>query len=208
MIAEATAEMNPQEHFVKLRSWVVEHCFDTNPVRKSAYTMSLSAIAHRLLKYGPDESLNTLTSRDLMCLLIYTNGLMAEWLMRIAYFRAIIEGEHEIYEYFNTTLFIAECRAWYWQLVEAIMGRAPNPAAVTIWLADMRGEELAVARLIISRVYPDLADISWLNDISDMTTVSGARLAAELCSILLTKKDYKAAVERFLREHPHVRYAI
>ncbi len=208
MIAEAATTVNPQVEFAKLRAWINEHCFDKDPVRKSSYVMALSAVAHRLLKYGPDETMNSLSSRDLMCLLIYTNGLMAEYLMRTAYFRAIIEGQHDIYEYMNTTMFIAECRAWYWQIAEAVMGRAPDPVAVGVWLENMKGEELAVARLIISRIYPDLAHISWLDDISDTTSVQGARAAAELCSIMLQKKDYKAAVERFLREHPHVRHAI
>jgi hypothetical protein len=35
-----------------------------------------------------------------------------------------------------------------------------------------------------------------------------ARLGAELAIILQQKKEYRPLVQRFLREHPHVRYAV
>jgi hypothetical protein len=197
---------SPQEHFSRLRGWIVEHCGAGHPVRDSSYRMAISSLGHRLLKYGPDETLNNLTARDICSLLLYTNGRMAEYLMRVAYFRALIEGDHEVYEQFNTTLFIPECRAWYWKLSEALMSKAPDPDEVTRWLEGMTGEERGVAHLICGRVYPDLAHISWLDGLETRST-PGARLAAELCGMLLQKPEYKAAVERFLRENPHVKYA-
>jgi hypothetical protein len=201
-------EANPQEHFAALRGWLTANCLDQNQVRRGSYSMAMSAIGHRLLKYGPDESLNNLTSRDLMALLIYSNGAMAEWLMRIAYFRAIIEGEHAIYEHFNETLFIPECRAWYWTIAEAMMARSPDPEAMGVWLENMQGEEKSTARLIIARVFPDTAHIDWLSDLPDTRSAPMARLGAELAIILQQKKEYRPLVQRFLREHPHVRYAV
>jgi hypothetical protein len=201
-------DANPQEHFAALRGWLTEHCIDSNPVRRGSYSMAMSAIGHRLIKYGPDESLNNLTSRDLMALLIYLNGSTAEYVMRIAYFRAIIEGEHEIYEHFNTTLFIPECRAWYWTIAEAMMARSPDPEAMTVWLENMQGEEKATARLVISRVFPDTAHIDWLQDLPDTRSAPMARLGAELALILQQKPHYRPLIQRFLREHPHVRYAV
>jgi hypothetical protein len=197
---------SPQAHFERLRAWVSKHCMPGHPIRDSAYSMAMSALAHRLLKYGPDESTNNLTARDLCVLLLFSNGKVAEYLMRTAYFRAIVEGDHEVYEHFNMTLFVPECRAWYWKLSEALMSKAPDPDEVTQWLEGMTGEERGVAHLICGRVYPDLAHISWLDGLETRST-PGARLAAELCQMLLQKPEYKAAVERFLRENPHVRYA-
>ncbi len=197
---------DPQAHYTALRTWILEHCGAGHPVRDRAVSMALSALAHRLLKYGPDETLNNLRARDLCALLIYLNGPTAEYVMRTAYFRAIVEGDHEIYEHFNATLFVPECRAWYWKLCEALMAKAPDPAEVTTWVEAMTGEERGVAHLIIGRVYPDLAHLSWLDGL-ETRSAPGAKLAAELCRILLEKPEYKAAVDRFLRERPHVRYA-
>jgi hypothetical protein len=202
------AEASPQEHFTALRAWVAEHCLDPHPVRRSAYQMAMSAICHRLIKYGPDEVLNGLSSRDLMCLLIYINGQVAEYVMRTAYFRAIVEGEHDIYEHFNQTLFIPECRAWYWTIAEAMMARSPDPEAVTAWLENMSPEEKATARLIIARVYPDTAHIDWLGQVPDPEKPPMARLAAELALILKQKKEYLSVLKTYLREHPHVRFAV
>jgi hypothetical protein len=199
---------NPQEHFARLRAWTAEKCADPDPVRRAAVHMALSAIAHRMMKYGPDESLNACSSRELMVLLLFLNGPLAEYVMRVAYFRSIIEGEHTIYEQFNSALFIPECRAWYWTIAEAVMARAPDPEAVTVWLENMRGEEKSVARLVIARCYPDVAHIDWLADVPDQTQPQNARLAAELCHVLLTKPSYVPLVKNYLRTHPHVRYAV
>ncbi len=201
---EPPAEANPQEHFAALRTWITEHCHDENPVRQAAQGMADSAIVHRLLKFGPDETLNTCSARDLMRLLVFTNGLCAEYLMRVAYIRSIIEGDHAIYEHFNTTLFLPDLRAWYWQLVEALMGQAPNPQMVTTWLENAKGEELGVARLIIARLYPDLALLIWLDDVPTETP----RLAAELARVIAQDKRKHAALKAYLREHPAVKYSL
>ncbi len=201
-------EASPQEHFNALRAWITANCLDKDPVRKGSYSMAMSAISHRLIKYGPDESLNNLTSNDLMALLMYLNGAVAEYVMRLAYFRSIIEGEHAIYEHMNTTLFIPECRAWYWTIAEAMMGKAPDPEAMTVWLENMTGEEKGTARLIIARVFPDTAHIDWLSEINETKTAPMARLAAELALILKEKKAYHDVLKMYLRQRPHVRYAV
>lgn len=207
-LQEQPAHIDPQQAYAQLRAWITANCADENPVRASAYGMALSATSHRLLKFGPDATLDGMRARDLMNLLIYLNGPMAEYVMRTAYFRSIIEGEHAIYEHFNTTLFIPECRAWYWTIVEAMLGKAPEPEQVTVWLENMTGEEKSTARLIIARVYPDLAHVDWLHDLPDTTKPPLARLGAELCALLLDNPAYDIIVRNFLRIHPHVRYAV
>ncbi len=207
-LREQPAHIDPQAAYNTLRTWIVANCADPNPVRSAAYSMAMSATAHRLLKYGPDATLSSMTARDLMNLLMYLNGPLAEYIMRTAYFRAIIEGQHAIYEHMNTTLFIPECRAWYWTIVEAMLGKAPDPEQVTVWLENMTGEEKQTARLIIARVYPDTAHIDWLQDAVDTTQPPMARLMAELCIVLASKPTYVDLVKKYLREHPHVRYAV
>jgi hypothetical protein len=197
-------EANPQEEFKKLREWVAAHCNTGHSVRDSAVHMARSAIIHRLMKYGPDETLNACSAREVMALLVFVNGCMAEYLMRVAYIRAIIEGDHEVYEHLNTTLFIADHRAWYWQIVEAMLGQAPDPQAVTVWLENAKGEELSVARLIICRAYPDLAALTWLDDVPASTP----RLAAEIAKVIASDPRKHGAVKAYLRNHPEVRYSV
>jgi hypothetical protein len=203
-VPEPTEADNPQEHFAQLRTWVVEHCNTGHPVRDSAVAMARSAIIHRLLKFGPDETLNTCSAREIMALLVYTNALLAEYLMRVAYIRAIIEGDHEVYEQLNKTLFITDLRAWYFQLVEALLGKAPNPEQVTVWVENMKGEELSVARLIICRVYPDLALLTWLDEVPEQFP----RIAAEIAKVIASDKSKHAALKAFLRGRPDVRYSV
>lgn len=192
---------DPQAVLKVLREWIIAHCTDPHPVREAAAGMARSAIVHRLLKYGPDESLNVCSARDLLALLVYVNGPVAEYVLRTAYIRAIVEGDHEVYEHLNTTPFIPDVRAWYWQLVEAMLGKAPDAEMATAWLQNMRGEELSVARLILARAYPDLAHPDWLADIPENVP----RLAAELCLLLIPK--HREAVVGYLREHPEALYA-
>lgn len=196
--ATAPAPTNdPQEALAQLRAWTAKHCGAGHPIRDSALAMARSALVHRLLKYGPDETLNTCSARDLLSLTIFTNGAVAEYLIRTSYIRALIEGDYDLTDYLNTTLFIPDIRAWYWQIVEAMLGRSPNPEAVTVWLENMTGEEKSVARLIIARVYPDTAHIAWLDDVPDHLP----RLSAEILR-LLTAPARKSFIETYLREHP------
>lgn len=201
-------DIDPQAEFAKLRAWTVQHCADSNPIRSASVGMAYSAYAHRLLKYGPDDSFNALSARELLLLCLYLNGPLAEYILRVAYFRALIEGDHDIYEYFNTTLFIPECRAWYWTIVEAMLGKHPSPDEVTVWLEAMHGEEKSTARLIIARVFPDTAHSDWLGDLPDTDHPAHGRLAAEICLILASNPLYTSIVKTYLRTHPQARYSI
>jgi hypothetical protein len=158
------AEKSPQQHFTELREWVLATLGTGHPIRQSAYQMALTANVHRLIKFGPDETLNHLTSRDLMHLLIYTNGPIAEWIMRSAFTRSLIEDDRVVYERLAQSPFIKECSLWYWKLVEGLIGAAPDPDAMTTWVDNMPPEEKSLARLLIARVFPDTAHTSWLTE--------------------------------------------
>lgn len=195
------AEKSPQEHFSDLRTWVLTNTSTGHPVRQAAYQMSLTAIIHRLVKFGPDETLNHLTARDLLNLLIYTNGEIAEWLMRSALTRALIEDDRAVYEHLATLPFMPECTHWYWKLVSGLIGQAPDPAEQEIWFDELPPEEKALARLLTARVYPDVAHIDWLHEIPAHCYL----LAYKLAAIVALKPEYTRAVESWLRERPMVR---
>lgn len=202
-IEKPPASESPQAHFKKLRLWASAHCLSGHPVRDAVYQMALSAVSHRLLKYGPDAWFNHCTARDLMNMLIYVNGHCAEYLIRTAFFRAIIEDEKAIYEHLANTLFMPECRAWYWTIVEGILGQSEDPEDLTKRIDAMQGEEKSIARLMVARVYPDTAHLSWLDDLPDIP-----RLQAELVLIMQEHKDYRISLQRYLREHPEARWCV
>ncbi len=203
-IAELPARVDgktAQEHFAELRHWVIEHCNAGHAVRQACYSMSLSAIVHRLIKYGPDETINNLTSRDLLNLLIFTNGDIAEWLMRTAFTRALIEDDSEIFEHLANLPFMPECTAWYWKIVEGLVGAAPDPEAMAAWLEALPPEEKSLARLLVARTYPDTAHMDWLHDVPD----SCPRIAYLLAAIIAQKELYRNALDNWMRDHPLVR---
>lgn len=199
--AVAAPEKSAQEFFHDLRQWVLANCHTGHAVRQSAYTMSLTALVHRLIKFGPDETLNHLTARDLMNLLIYTNGDIAEWLMRSAFTRALIEDDRPVYEVLASFPFMPECTTWYWKLVQALIGQAPDPKEMEVWLENLPPEEKALARLLTARAYPDLAHITWLDDVPE----SSPAIAYQLACFCAQKKDYTHAVENWIRSRPLVR---
>ncbi len=205
MTAPAAPEPIPgkdaQDYFTDLRIWVTDHLHAGHSVRQCCYRMSLTAIVHRLIKYGPDETLNNLTARDLMNLLIYTNGEIAEWLMRSAFTRALIDDDRLVYEHLANLPFMSECTGWYWKLVNGIVGASPDPSADTAWLQSLPPEEKALAHLLVARVFPDTAHLSWLDDVPEHCP----RIAYHLAQIIATKQHHKNAVENWLRAHPHVK---
>lgn len=192
---------DPQAAFQRLRQWVIENCNSGHPVRQSSYAMSLTANVHRLIKYGPDETLNHLTARDLMNLLIYTNGEVAEWLMRAAFVRALIEDDRPVYETLAKYPFMIECTTWYWKLVGALIGESPDPKEAEQWVDALPPEEKALARLLTARAYPDLAHIMWLDEVPEDCPMIAYQLAA-LCS---RQEKYQNALENWVRARPLVR---
>lgn len=201
-MSEAAAQVQepPQVVFQRLREWVVANCSAGHPVRHSAYAMALTANVHRMIKFGPDATLDHLTARDLMNLLIYTNGDVAEWMMRAAFARALIEDDRLVYETLANYPFMAECTAWYWRVVQAVIGQSPDPAGVTEWLNSLPPQEKSIARLLCARAYPDIAHIAWLDDVPEDCPA----VAYQLAMFARRKENYQNAVDNWLRAHPMV----
>lgn len=192
---------NAQQYFHELRQWVIAHCSTGHIVRQAAYGMALTANVHRLVKYGPDETLNHMTARDLMNLLIYTNGEIAEWLMRAAFTRALIEDDREVYEILAAYPFMPECTSWYWKLVQALIGQSPDPKETGEWVEALPLEEKSLARLLCARAFPDTVHFSWLDDVPEHCPA----IAYQLARFAMGKPDCRNAIENWLRERPLVR---
>lgn len=190
-----------QDAFKKLRQWIADHCNAGHPVRQSHYHFSLSAPVHRLVKFGPDDTWNEMDCRDLLSTLMYVNGKNAEFIMRAAFTRAIIDGDLEVIDLFMGTKFIPECRDWYGKLCGGIMGATDDAKALTEWLENLPAEEKSIARLMVVRVFPDTAHITWLDEVPG----DQPRLASKLATELIKKPIYKNAVEQWLRTHTAAR---
>ncbi len=195
------AEKNGQDYFNELRIWVVETLLDKEPIRRASYQMALSAYIHRIIKFGPDETLNHLNARDLLNLTIFTNGELAEWLMRAAFNRALVEDDRVVYERLAQGPLIIESVQWYWKLVQGILGQAPDPKELSDWLNGLPMEEKSIARLMIARVYPDTVHLSWLDEVPKECPA----IAFQLAGIAARKKDCLEYVERWVNERPLVR---
>lgn len=199
---QATAQFSQaQAAFTELRKWVAQHCAAGHPVRHQHYHMALTAIVHRLVKFGPDETLNELDCRDLLNLLFFLNGQNAEWVMRTAFTRAIIDDDKEVVDMFLNTKFIPECREWYNKLCAGIIGVSDDPEQLTTWVDTLQPEEKSVARLLVCRVFPDTATYCWLDDVP----AEQPRLAFKLAEVISRKRLYQNAVSIWMHQHPFVR---
>lgn len=187
-----------QQEFFQLRRWARDHLHAGHPIRQQHYQMALSTVVHRLLKFGPDGILNTYSARDLMNLLIYVNGECAEWVMRTAFTRALIEDDKEIIDRLMSLEFgLPEQRLWYWQLVDMLIaGQGKKTEMETLILAMPAGER-CVARLLQCRLFPDTARADWLTEIPDDPS-----LASHLCASMAQRRELHGIIDKYLREHP------
>ncbi len=199
--AAATPTADP---YLALLPWIQATCGLGDPVRDDAYRCGLSAIVHRLLKFGFEESLNRLNARDCLNCCLLCGGQLAEFFLRTAFTRALIEDDQPIVSKILQTPFIPESRAWLARIAAGLTGDDKALAEAAAWLDTVDGEERAIATLLIGRVYPHFAQTEWLA----MCPTEYPRLAAEMALLLLRQPEYDTVVKAYLREHPEVRYAI
>jgi len=190
--------------FRELLPWIIEFCGTGDTARDEAYRCALSAVVHRVLKFGHEETLNRLTARDLMNCCLMCGGTAAEFFLRTAFTRALIEDDRHVVERLLHTPFIPESRVWLAKLMAAVQGDGQAIEDGAHWLETMEGEERAIASLLIGRIYPDFAQMEWLQ----ACPTDYPRLAAEIAMLLLRAPERKAAVEAYLRERPEVRYSV
>ncbi len=184
--------------------WIQEHCSLGDPVRDECYRAGLSALVHRLLKFGFEETVNRLSARDCLSCCLMCGGIMAEFFLRTAFTRALVEDDQPVVQRILQTPFIPESRLWLGNLMRALSGDAAALEAGALWLEQMDGEERAVATLVIGRIYPHFALSDWLL----ACPIDYPRLPAEISLLLLKDPKYLGLVRDYLRRNPAVRYAL
>lgn len=191
--------------FRELLPWIVEHCSLGDSVRDECYRCGLSAIVHRVLKFGYEEALNRLSARDCLSCCLMCGGIVAEFFLRMAFTRALVEDDQLVVSRIAQTPFIPESRLWLAKLAKALQGSQEEVEEGALWVETMDGEERAIASLLIGRIYQDFTSLEWLT----ACPLTYPRLAAEIALLLLARsKDHDAVIIRYLRDHPEVRHSV
>ena len=204
MSAGAAPIPTAPDPFLALLPWITEHAGTGDPVRDEAYRCGLSAIVHRVLKFGCEASLNLLTARDCLNCCLLCGSHIAEFFLRLAFTRALIEDDQAIVGRLLQTPFLPESRVWLAKLMASVQGDEKAVAEGAAWLETLSGEELAIASLVVGRIMPELRQSEWLL----ACPLTYPRLPAELALLLLQDKQYEPIVRQYLRDHPEVRYAV
>lgn len=199
-----TASATAADPYPILVAWINEHCTLGDPVRDEAHRCGLSAIVHRLLKFGFEDSVNRLSARDCLACCLMCGGFTAEFFIRTAFTRALIEDDREVVERILQTPFIPESRLWLAKLMAAVQGDQKELEGAAAWMEAMPPEERAVASLCIGRIFPTLIEAEWLQ----ACPTTYPRLAGEMALLILRDRQYVAVVRAYLRDHPEVRFSV
>jgi hypothetical protein len=188
----------------ELRQWVLTECSLGDSVRDDAYRCALSAIVHRVMKFGFEPTLNLLTARDALNCVLMAGGEGAEFFIRLAFVRALIEDDRAVVQRLLDTPFIPECRQFISNIMHGLTDGEDALAKAAAWIDTLQGEELSVACLVIGRHVPAVIDIEWLMQCPE----ANPRLGAEMALLLLRQERYETVVKAWVRARPKVRYAV
>lgn len=191
--------------FVTLQRWIRETCSLGDPVRDEAYRCGISAVVHRAVKWGYDDSLNYLSARDCLTACLMCGGEFAEMFLRLAFTRAIVEDDRVVLQRLQASEFIPQSRVWLAILARGVQAKSEDDIRLAgQFMEKLRGEELLLASILIARARPDLADIGWLEQAGE----AAPRVAAALCQELIKREEWGPVVRAFVRARPEVRYAV
>lgn len=180
----------------------MQDTFKEHPVRESHLSMALSAAVHRLLKFGPDETLNEMGSVELLRLLPFVNGPHATWVMSTAFTRAIIEDQRVIIDRFGHLRFLIPAELiWFHTLITTLMQAPTKPEEAWKLVEALEGEEKCVARVVMGRIYPGAAKVGWLEDSETMHP----KLALATVDVVAQNPAYTHICESWVRDRPMVR---
>ncbi len=188
----------------ELRQWITTECSLGESVRDDAYRCALSAIVHRVMKWGFEPALNLLTARDAMNCVLMAGGEGAEMFIRLAFTRGLIEDDRAVVQRLLDTPFIPESRAFVSKIMHGLTDGEAALAEAAAWIDTLRGEELSIACLVIGRHAPAVIDIEWLMQCPE----ANPRLCAEMAMLLLREERYDTVVKAWVRARPRVRYAV
>lgn len=195
--------MPDPDPYLDLQAWIRTHCSLGDPVRDEAYRCGLSAVVHRIIKWGFEETLNTLSARDCMTCCLLVGAEVAEMFLRTAFTRAIVEDDLVVLQRLMKSPFIPQSRAWLVKLGTLMGGDEEALKEGARWVETMRGEELILASILMARAAPQIADIAWLDQAADVPPA----VAASLCRELMKQERFQTVVRNWVRTRPAVRYA-
>lgn len=187
--------------FAGLREWTLETLRDPEPVREAFIHVQLGTLIRRLAMFGPEDSLQRCSGRELVRGASLAGGALAVLLARTAATHAIVEDDLLLLNALATYRADGGVIAWAIELaalpVEAV--------AAHLALITDREEELHVARLIVSRAHPQVLDPAWLWAVPPTMP----RVIAELARCALRHRpELNASVGQLLQRQPAVLMAV
>lgn len=194
------------DHFLDLRAWARDHCGLGCPVRDEAYLCALSALTHRVLKFGWEPAIERLSARDCLNCTRMVGGKAAAFFLDLAFTRALIENDEPVVRRLLASPFIPPARAWMTIVARSIFAGDDAAAEHADFLAEQQCEHLSIATLLICRHFPRLIETQHLLDCPDDTW---PRLRAEIALLLLRERPQtRDLVRRYLRVRPDVRFSV
>ncbi len=208
LVADPVVEAPPFDAnalVTELRVWIKEHCTLGDSVRDDAHQCALSALVHRVCKWGHEPTLNLLTARDALTCVLMAGGEGAELFLRLAFVRGLIEDDREVVQRLMDLPFVPESRAFLSVLIRGLSGDDDALFKAAHFMETLEGEELSIACLVIGRQIPALIDATWLSQCPE----TNPRLQAEIALLLLRADEkYETVVKSYVRARPRVRYAV
>lgn len=201
--------LDPASVMRGLRQWAAEHCLPEHPIHRGVMRQALSALLHRVLKFGPEAGLAQCTGRDLTYLASCMGGPGAAFFLRTALVRGIVEDDSELVTFLLALPLCPEVLLWIQRLMAWVMANdEPSVQAMLEWLQSLHAagalEELTLATVIITRVHPQLANPDFL----EYVPLDYPPLAAALCRVLMVQPHYRNRVIAWLGAHPVVRWSM
>ena len=144
--------------FAGLREWTLETLRDPEPVREAFIHVQLGTLIRRLAMFGPEDSLQRCSGRELVRGASLAGGALAALLARTAATHAIVEDDHLLLNALARYRADGGVIAWAIELAALPV----ESVAAHLALITDRDEELHVARLIVSRAHPQVLDPAWL----------------------------------------------
>ncbi len=177
-----------------LRVWANTQSPAGHPVRDELMRGALSASIRRLVTFGVEPGLQRYEARHLLQFQSMCSGEFAGYLARIACTRAIVEDSRDLLALLSESGLVADQLAWFDRFETAGATRVLELLKET----DPE-EERHVARLVVARRHPQLAEAAWLWEIPETLALVGGALALVL---IRARSDLLHLVADWLVSHP------
>jgi hypothetical protein len=171
----------------EFRQWIHEFTRSKSIVREEAIRTSLSALLHRLNKFGDEWLIETLSARELLRLVLFTTNKAAHLFLSAAFTRAIIAEDQDFIEGLSKFSIIEEQKAWLNR--HSNLSHKSAQKLIDTHEQNIDEESQAVGRILIARQYPRFGMESWINDAKNTPRIIQHHLIKSIIRSDLVRTD-------------------